>query len=291
MTTVTILSETPCRLGEGPFYDPSRQTLFWFDITQSKRYALHVPSGRQTVLDLPEMASAMAVIDANRDMILTETGLHVLDNATGKLSPHVSIEADNPVTRSNDARIHPSGAFWIGTMGKQAEDGAGAWYRYFRGEVEKLFARVSIPNACCFSPDGMTAYFTDTSTGKWMKIAVDPSNGAPLGDPETFYDHADGAGGLDGAVCDADGNLWNTRYGAGKLDCYAPDGRRTRSIDMPAMQVTCPAFMGDGLIAVTSASQGLDEAARAADAHAGKTFLVKTPVRPKYEPPVAFADN
>jgi sugar lactone lactonase YvrE len=83
MATVSILSETSCRLGEGPAYDPARETLFWFDITERKRYALHMPTRRQTVLDLPEMASAMAVIDDARDLIFTETGLHVLDNATG----------------------------------------------------------------------------------------------------------------------------------------------------------------------------------------------------------------
>jgi len=40
---------------------------------------------------------------------------------------------------------------------------------------------------------------------------------------------------------------------------------------------------------VTSAFQGLDDAARAADPHAGKTILVETPVRPLFQPPGAFA--
>jgi len=290
MNDVTILSETPCRLGEGPAYDPARETLFWFDITECRRYALHLPSGEQSVLDLPEMASAMAVIDAGRDLILTETGLYVLDNATGVLKPHVAVEADNPVTRSNDARLHPSGAFWFGTMGKKAEDGAGAIYRYFRGTVEKLYDRVTIPNAICFSPDGATAFFTDTQINRLMRVAVDPATGALAGEPETIHDHSAGKGGLDGAVTDADGRIWNARYGAGALDCYALDGSRLLTIDMPAVQVTCPAFVGDGLIAVTSAWQTLDAAARAADPHAGKTFLVRTDVRPKFEPAVAFAE-
>ncbi|WP_223479158.1 SMP-30/gluconolactonase/LRE family protein [Oricola indica] len=290
MNDVTILSETPCRLGEGPAYDPARETLFWFDITECRRYALHLPSGEQNVLDLPEMASAMAVIDAGRDLILTKTGLYVLDNATGALTPHVPVEADNPVTRSNDARLHPSGAFWFGTMGKKAEDGAGAIYRYFRGTVEKLYDRVTIPNAICFSPDGTAAFFTDTQINRLMRVAVDPATGALAGEPEIIHDHSDGKGGLDGAATDADGRIWNARYGAGALDCYAPDGSRLLTIDMPAVQVTCPAFVGDGLIAVTSAWQTLDAAARAADPHAGKTFLVRTDVRPKFEPAVAFAE-
>lgn len=291
MATVSILSETSCRLGEGPAYDPARETLFWFDITERKRYALHMPTRSQTVLDLPEMASAMAVIDDARDLIFTETGLQVLDNETGRLTPHVGIEADNPATRSNDARVHPSGAFWLGTMGKRAEDGAGAIYRYFEGTVEKLYDGISISNAICFSPDGATAWFIDSRTGKWMRVAVDAANGAPTGEPEVFCDHTGGEGNIDGAICDADGNLWNARYGAAALDCYAPDGKKMFSIDLPARQTTCPAFVGDGLIAVTSAYQNLDDATLAADPHAGKTFLVKTPVKPKFEPKVALAET
>lgn len=290
MATVSVLSDTPCRLGEGPSYDPARATLFWFDITERKRYALHMPTRRQTVLELPEMASAMAVIDEARDLIFTETGLHVLENATGNLTPHVGIEAGDPATRSNDARVHPSGAFWLGTMGKKAEDGAGAIYRYFRGKVEKLYDGISISNAICFSPDGATAWFVDSRARKWMRVAVDPANGAPAADPEVFYDQTGAEGSIDGAICDADGNLWNARYGSAALDCYAPDGKRMFTIDLPARQTTCPAFVGDGLIAVTTACQNLDAAALAADPHAGQTFLVETPVRPKFEPEVAFAD-
>ena len=55
-----------------------------------------------------------------------------------------------------------SGALWIGTMGRKAEKGAGAIYHFGGGELRRLYASVSIPNAICFSPDGATAYFTDT---------------------------------------------------------------------------------------------------------------------------------
>ncbi|WP_193177968.1 SMP-30/gluconolactonase/LRE family protein [Oricola nitratireducens] len=291
MADVSVLSEIACKLGEGPVYDPARETLFWFDVLGCRRHALHMPSGKASALDLPEMASAMAVIDAGRDLILTETGLHVLDNATGRLTLHVAVEADNPATRSNDGRVHPSGAFWFGTMGKKAEDGAGAWYRYFRGTVEKLWDNVAIPNATCFSSDGATAYFTDTRVNKLMKVACDPKTGAPAGEPKVFFDPLGRKGGLDGAVTDADGNLWNARYSAGALDCYAPDGKQMLTINIPARQTTCPAFVGDGLIAVTSAWQDMTDAERADDPHAGKTFLVRTVVKPKYDPPVAFAEG
>ena len=67
------------------------------------------------------------------------------------------LEADNAATRSNDARVHPSGTFWIGTMGRQAERGLGAIYALHRGELSRLYESITIPNAICFSPDGTSA--------------------------------------------------------------------------------------------------------------------------------------
>jgi sugar lactone lactonase YvrE len=48
-------------------------------------------------------------------------------------------------------------------MGKNAEAGAGALYRYYRGEVVNCATGITIPNATCFAPDGRHAYFADTA--------------------------------------------------------------------------------------------------------------------------------
>ena len=60
---------------------------------------------------------------------------------------------------------------------------------------------------------------------------------------------------------DADGNLWNAQWGAGRVACYAPDGTFLKAIDVPASQTTCPAFGGGDLATmfVTSAADGVDE--------------------------------
>ena len=286
MARIDVLSGTRCHLGEGPHYCPRRDTLFWFDIVGRRRYAHHFATGEETVLALPEMTSAMGITEHGRDVLFTETGLWLWDG--GELTRLAPIEADNPRTRSNDARIHPSGAFWLGTMGKGAEPGAGAIYRYFAGTLERLFSGITIPNAICFSPDGRTAYFADTKTERLMKVAVDPANGAPVGEPGVFFDHGGGDGGLDGAICDGEGRVWNARWGASALDCYAPDGRRLDTVDLPVTQPSCPAFVGGDRIAVTSAFEHMDADARAADPDAGATLLVTLdgPVSPRFEPAV-----
>lgn len=286
--SASVFSQTVCNLGEGPSYDPASDSLFWFDILGRKLLEKKVSGGAETTHDLPELASAIAGVDAKRQFLVTETGLYLRDRKSGALTLHTPLEADNAATRSNDARTHPSGAFWIGTMGKQAEARAGAIYWFRKGELRKIVSDVTIPNAICFAPDGRTAYFTGTVTNVLFRVDCDPATGLPQGEPKIFVDSCGREGEADGAVVDADGVVWNARWGAGAVDAYAPDGTLIRSIAVPARQSSCPAFVGPRAdrLAVTSAWEGMDAAARAADPHAGKTFLLDVPVKGRFEPPV-----
>ncbi|MBT1159182.1 SMP-30/gluconolactonase/LRE family protein [Aminobacter anthyllidis] len=284
----TILSDEACELGEGPTYDPATDTLYWFDILNSRMLEKKLSGGQTRIHQLGEMASAIATIDGERQLLLTETGLHIRDSTTGKLTLHMSVEAANAATRSNDARVHPCGALWFGTMGKKAEAGAGAIYWYFRGELRLLFPAISIPNSICFSPDGKTAYYTDTAVNLLYRLDCDADTGLPLGEPKLFVDRRGGRGDIDGSVVDRDGVLWNASWGGGRVDAYAPDGKLVRSVPVPAVQTSCPAFVGaeaDRMV-VTSAAEGMSAKARRADPHAGKTFLLDIKVNGRHEPNV-----
>jgi sugar lactone lactonase YvrE len=282
----TTLDAPACLLGEGPTYDPHTDTAWWFDILGKKLMECALATGKTRSHALPEMSSVLARVDADRQIVATETGLHLRMVKTGALELVTPIEADNPATRSNDGRVHQSGALWIGTMGKKAETGAGAIYHVARGTVTLLYPGISIPNAICFSPDGGAAYFTDTVTARLMRVAIDPATALPVGEPQVFFDHSGGKGGLDGAVCDAEGVVWNARWGAGSVDAYSADGQRIKSLSVPASQSSCPAFAGaraDRLL-VTSAQQGMSEAELGADPEAGRTFLLDHPVKGRFEP-------
>ncbi|TKB10461.1 MAG: SMP-30/gluconolactonase/LRE family protein [Mesorhizobium sp.] len=290
MDSVSVFSDHICQLGEGPSYDPGTDTVFWFDIANGK--LLEKPlAGALKVHDLGLMASAIAVIDDDRQLIATEVGLQVRDVKTGKLTLHTPIEADNPATRSNDSRVHPCGAFWVGTMGKDEGKGAGSIYWFFKGELRRLFADITVSNSICFSEDGTIAYYTDTATGLLMRVACDPANGLPTGEPKVFVDHRSQKGYVDGSVVDRDGVLWNAVWGGKAVKAYSPDGMLLREIAMPVTQPSCPAFIGQKAdrIAVTSAWKGKDEKQRALDPQAGMTFLLDIPVRGRFEPRVLIA--
>lgn len=286
--SISILSAVSCHLGEGPSYDPLTDTLHWFDILDKRLHGLQLSTGRTSLTTLPAMGSAIFSVDADRQLVLTERGFYIRYRQTGVMSLVIPVEDDNPATRSNDARSHPCGAVWFGTMGKKAETGAGAIYHLFKGKVTKLYPGISIPNAICFSPNGETAYFTDTKINKLMRVTLDPLTALPTGDPQVLVDHSGQPGGIDGAIVDSDGVMWNSRWGIGQLVAISPEGELLREIDLPAKQTTCPAFIGAEFnrIAVTSASEGYGEARRDADPDCGKTFLIDLPVSGRAEPEV-----
>jgi sugar lactone lactonase len=286
----SILCDERCHLGEGPTYDVATDTAWWFDIVEGRLFEARLPTGTVLIHKLGRMASALARIDGERQLIVAEDGLYIRTVSNGAMSLYRPLDADNPRTRSNDARVHPSGTFWIGTMGRKAEKGMGAIYALHRGEISRLFPGVTIPNAICFSPDGAIGYFADTDDNVLYRVDLDPTTGLPTSAPEVLLHHR-GVGGLDGAVVDADGLIWNTRWGGGCVDIYSPQGTHLRSLHVPALQSSCPAFVGPGLsrLLVTSAWQDMDEASRAADPDHGRTFLLEAAVRGRAEPDVRLA--
>ena len=275
---MAVFDPRPCDLGEGPLWHPGRAALYWFDITGKRLFWRRAsPGGESGARTFDEMHSAAGRVDDETLIIASQTGLWRFDLITGQRSLICPLEADDPVTRSNDGRADPQGGFWIGTMGCRAERGAGSIWRWHRGTLRRLYANITIPNAISFTPDGRAAHFTDTVTRRIMKVALD-AQGWPAGKPETFIDLSarDGGTGLnpDGAVVDAQGLLWVAQWGAGRVAAHAPDGSFVTACPLPAPHATCPAFGGLGLgtLYCTSARQGLDSAGLQAAPLSGQTF-------------------
>lgn len=282
MTLVASLyDDRRCELGEGPLWHPERRQLFWFDILG--RRLLSRVGDEPLEWRFDEYHSAAGWVDRDTLLIASETGLWRFGIETGRRDLVVALEADDPTTRSNDGRADPFGGFWIGTMGKKAEAGRGAIYRFYRGELRRLFSGVTIPNSICFSPDGTTAYFADTREGRIMRQPLG-KGGWPVGAPVVFADP--GAEGFhpDGSVVDGDGALWNAQWGAGRVVRYLPDGTVDHIVTVAGQQTSCPAFGGADLqtLFVTSAYEGLSTP----DPSQGCLFKVDTPLPGAKEPAV-----
>ncbi|WP_353473938.1 SMP-30/gluconolactonase/LRE family protein [Salipiger sp. H15] len=280
-----VLDHRICELGEGVLWHPLREELFWFDITGKRLLSHHPATGHTRAVPLTEMCSAAAWIDHDHLLVASETGLWTYDVGTGDFGHLADLEADNPATRSNDGRADPWGGFWIGTMGKNAEPGAGAIYRYFGGELRKIADGISIPNALCFDEGRGCGYFADTDARLLFRVPLDKA-GWPTDAPEVFVDFTHAGLSPDGAVTDAAGTLWVALWGAGAVIEVSPDGTLGARHELAAPHATCPAFGGPEFTTLycTSATQGLGAGALAEAPLSGALFAQPGAGQGKAEP-------
>lgn len=273
--SVQVFDDRACILGEGPLWHPSRQQLFWFDIMGKRLMTRDAEGPRDWVFD--RHVSAAGWVDEDTLLIASETDLLRFSLTDGSAEPIIPLEADNPLTRSNDGRADPQGGFWIGTMGKRAEAGAGTLYRFWRGELRPIRWGLTIPNATSFTPDGRTAYFADTAEHLVWRIPLD-ADGWPGAAWEVFLDHRESGINPDGAVVDAEGHLVVAEWGGSRVSRYAPTGILVEEIALPVPQPTCPAFGGADMstLYVTSARQGLPGDDMDAAPLSGQTLMIDT---------------
>jgi sugar lactone lactonase YvrE len=280
-TTAELFIDSRCALGEGPFWHPLLGRLFWFDILNRTLFSATAEGQMVDRFTFDTPASAAGVIDADNLAIAAVPGLFRLHLPSDTREPLLPIEPDSRSTRTNDGRVHPAGGLWVGTMALEDADSnpAGTLYQLRGGETTVLRRDLCIPNATCFAPDGRRAYFADTATGVILTVATDPETGLPQGE-WTEFAGAHHPGVPDGAVVDAEGFVWNARWGGASVIRFAPDGRVDRVIELPTSRVTCPAFGGPGLttLYITTARDGLTPEELEAEPLAGGIFAVEAGV-------------
>lgn len=272
-------------LGEGIIWNERTGRLLWTDIESSELWSHHPASGALERWPLPERLSSMALTgDDGRLLLGLASGLAFFDLANGELKRICDVEPHLPSTRLNDGRVDRQGRFVFG-MFNQLEDPKhpiGGFYRLDHElRIERLpLGDVAIANSICFSPDGRTMYYADSATREIRCCDYDPAGGGV--DNLRLFAAADAApGDPDGSTIDAEGYLWSTRWGAGQVVRFAPDGSIDRVIELPAPQPTCPAFGGPDLdrLYVSSATVGLSPGELAAAPASGGVFVLPAGVR------------
>ncbi len=280
-----LFVDSRCELGEGPFWNPLLERLFWFDILNQTMLSAGTDGHIVDRITFKDTVSAGAVIDKDSLAVAQSGALLRYDFSTDTTSVIAEIEGDVPTNRTNDSRVDRTGGFWIGTMGRKAEAGVGGVYQYRAGQTTKVIENIRIPNSICFSPDGRTAYFTDSGR-MIVKCATDPATGLPIGPWEDFFT-MEGPGGADGSVVDSEGFLWNARWGGGKVIRISPDGKLDKVVEVPGVsQVSCPAFGGSDLktLYLTTAREHMTPEQIEREPHAGSVFAVALDVAGIAEP-------
>ncbi|GLS03916.1 regucalcin [Chitiniphilus shinanonensis] len=275
---VQALGNTRFGLSEGILWDDRLEALWWTDIHAATLWQFHPGSGVERSWHLPERLGCFALTAQTGVLLLgLEQGLARFDSASGQLTQLVPVAANQPNHRVNDGRCDRAGNFVFGTLNEGGTDKTAGFYRYTRdGDLQRLsLPGVAISNSICFSPDGGTMYFCDSPAKRIMACDYDEASGR-TGNIRVFADLSRGQADPDGAIVDAEGCLWSAEWGGSRVVRYNPHGQPLREIALPTGQITCLALGGPVLdtLYVTSASAGMDDAARAADRNAGAVFRI-----------------
>jgi sugar lactone lactonase YvrE len=268
-------------LGEVPIWNNDDDKLWWIDVRAPAIQSWHPRTGEHRRFKLPgSSVGSWAFRQGGGMLVSLSDGLYGFDPASGNCERLLALEATMDGHRLNDGRCDTRGRFWIGTMHDTVREPRGAFYRveaHSAGlSVEKVFDGVDIPNSVVFSPDDRLMYFADTPAKKIWVFDFDVEAGC-LSNRRVFVDCANEPGAPDGSAMDADGCLWNAKYGGSRIVRYTPRGAIDCVIDLPVTQPTCCVFGGPDLdtLYITTARQKLTPEQLMPQPLAGNVFALR----------------
>lgn len=273
MTGAELVIDARCMLGEGILWCERRGVFLWTDI-HGKNLWMHRPTqslefntAQTRCWPLPDRLCSFALCDSEHVLLGFAKGLYLarLDAEAGPLLPFkllAAVEANEPRTRLNDGRCDRAGNFVFGTLNEHpTREPVGSFYQYStRHGLRRLdLAGVAIPNSICFSIDGSTLYYCDTTQPRILCCDYD-ADSATVSHLRVFAEVNEGS--PDGSTLDAEGYLWNAQWGASRVVRYTPQGEIDCVVPVPTPQPSCVAFGGEQLdqLFITTARDELSDA-------------------------------
>jgi sugar lactone lactonase YvrE len=267
--------------GEGAVWHPDQQALYWTDINRFLVHRFDPGAGTTNTWIFPEPVTAVNLTTDSELLLL------VLGSKIVLWSPrtHPDVQtihrlATAPEMRFNDARIDPRGSLWAGTMrnnvGPQGQEiqvkfTDGVLSRINPdGAVSEWKTGIGISNTLAWSPDCKKFYFGDSPANTIYSFDYDVCNGSITGEKILTAGYARGL--PDGSAIDAQGCLWNARYGGSCLIRIDPNGQIDRAVALPTLNPTTCTFGGPDLktLYITSA--------RSADQFSGSVFSMRAEI-------------
>jgi sugar lactone lactonase YvrE len=260
-----LIAPVADRCGEGAVWVAEEGAVYWTDVNRFliHRCELGERAVRSWVFDEPVVSLALT---ARPGTLLVAIGSRLVF-----WKPADDSRVDQgfrlpgwPRVRLNDGRPDPAGNFWVGSMKNnvdpdgelgEAGPGEGILFRIGAdGAVSEERAGIGISNTLCWSPDRKTFYFGDSLANIIRAYDYDAATGTIANERGFFA--LFGRGGPDGSAIDAEGCLWNCRYGGSCIVRITPEGTVDRVVELPSLAPTTCTFGGPELktLIITSAS-------------------------------------
>jgi len=274
-------------LGEGPVWIAADQALWFVDIKQQRVHRFNPATAAMQAWAAPDQIGWVLPAQGGGFLAGLASGLHRFAPESGNFELLAPVEPDLPGNRLNDAAVDPSGRLWFGSMDNGETKATGRVYSWCAGMLrDSGIAPIPITNGPAIAPDGSALYAVNT-LGRSIDAFV-PTRDGSLSEGRRFLTFDADHGHPDGAITDAEGGVWVAFYGGWAARRYTPDGVQTDEVRFPVGNITKIALGGpDGRTAfATSASKGLDPAARAQQPLAGDLFTFRVDVPGVPTPPI-----
>jgi gluconolactonase len=225
---------------EGPAFD-AKGNLYVVNFQKDGTIGLVKPDGEvELFLTLPEGSTANSIqFDSKGTMYLADfTGHNILkvDMKTKKVSVYVHNDAfnqPNDICLNKRDQIFVSDPNWKESTGK-------LWRVDKGGKAVLLTDQMGTTNGIALSPDEKILYVNESVQRKIWAFDVD-GKGNIFG-KRLFAEFPDF--GFDGMKCDAEGNVYVTRYGKGAIAVLAPDGKLVREVELKGKRCSNLVFGG-----------------------------------------------
>lgn len=254
MSVVFPISSARDRVGESPVWSVATQALYWVDIESQRIHRLDWASRAQHSWALAERVGCIALSNRGTVIAAMESGIfevELQDPPMARVKCLATISHPQPGMRFNDGRCDAQGRLWAGTMVRDMGLGSASGGIYcldsqgLRGPVLDGYIT---PNGMAFSPDGTTAYLSDShpSVQKIWQHTFDGATGT-WGPQTAWVDMQPLPGRPDGAAVDAEGCYWICGNDAGQVHRFSPAGVLLQSIAVPVSKPAMCAFGGPEL--------------------------------------------
>lgn len=260
------------RLGEGLLWSRRDDALYWVDILGQRVNRLTLANGVVRSWTLPDTIGWLVERESGGFVAGLGRRFVALSLEPVRIDDIASPEPERAGNRFNDAKADTAGRVWAGSMPRNCQGASGAFYRLDTdGTAHRVDDGYTIANGPAIG-DGFLLH-TDTALDTIFRYMV--RGDGSLGERRPFIRFEPDWGHPDGMAFDAEGGLWVACWGAGCVARFDPDGRRERTIALPASQISNVAFGGPQLdrMFVTSAADGVSEP------YGGALFEVDSGVR------------
>lgn len=225
---------------EGPAVDKAGN-LYAVNYTKEGTVGIIAPDGKASIfLELPGGSIGNGIrFNSKGEMLIADyTNHNVLkvDMASKQISVYAhdsTMSQPNDIAIDNKDRLYTSDPNWKANTGR-------IWRVDVDGEISLLEDSMGTANGIEVSPDNKTLYVNESVQKKvW---AYDLSDSGTISNKRLLIEFPDF--GMDGMRCDADGNLYITRYGKGVVAKVSPKGELLKEITLLGKNCSNIAFGG-----------------------------------------------